>query len=77
MEAQITSSLPTVDDQMSGRPNADFTECEGCVDGIVERVADDYDGDTGRIGYQYLNGSASIDGSALCAKCAAAEVLVK
>lgn len=71
----MSSTLPTLQDQMTCQDNADFVECDGCVGGIVERVADDFDGDTGRIGYRYLNGSASVDGSPLCAKCAAAETV--
>lgn len=70
------ATLPTLDDQMRSADNASFVECDGCVGGIVERVVDDYDGDTGRVGYQYLNGSAYIDGARLCAVCAAAETVI-
>ncbi len=83
MEAKNNLSLPTVYDQMDGRANADFVECGGCEHGIVERVADDHDGDTGRVGYQYLNGCVTVRVEsdsvpkgiwlALCAACAAAE----
>lgn len=76
-----TLGLPTLDEQMRGADNADFTEC-GCG-GVVERVANDYDGDSGHVGYEYLNGcgtvrvtlpSGKIFMDPSCAKCAAAEV---
>lgn len=63
-----TPTLPTIYDQMDGKPNADFVECEGCEPGVVEREMDYFDYDGGP-SYRYLRGSRP----GRCAVCAATE----
>ena len=69
VEAGMSATLPTINDMMDQNPNADNVECSWCATGVVERKVDDYDPETGA-SYEYLNGSARIDGAPVCKLCA-------
>lgn len=65
-----TPTLPTLHEQMDLAPNACNVPCDWCERGVVERRVDDWSPDCGA-GYEYLYGSALVDGSAVCSSCVA------